>query len=885
MLSLFKKRSFWMLASIIALLIVAVPNSYAASDGLLGSGYKVLGWVLSLGGYLFWFGNAVFQFALEFTVLKFDESVNGFLVAGDGGGFITIIWNMLRDIINLFIALLFILNATTMALGFNFSHRVKLLWFLLLAGLLNNFSAFIAFVMIDLANLIVLSLYSSITYDTNIFNLLTSDTFTNLFLKIDSPIWGSFFALFMLIFSFGLMLVFLLLGFGFLERYLYMILFMILSPVILFGLILKHAGAGDGPTSFVTKPITELYDKWIGKILPHQLFLYPIVIMFALLIGYNLLENSLGNVIEGINNFDPRASNVGEGNRGLLINLFFSFALFALIMLKTINWLWYRDTSLNVGDKSIKFWQGKWGDYQTGKKIQRDLKREGKNKVKWWSPTQNMKKVWSAVSGNNYEAPLTSVGERMKKLKTVEDKIADSLKKGDEKDSEAKKRKRQRDGQKHLNKFLQNDDRKFKNVESPSDIAKLPNEEHSGFADEVIKWIKDGGEKDKKGIDPVDSVDSGGEGDKSKESDSAGGTSGGRGAASNLSGSDSSGKDGSSHGGGFGGGATFEIPNQEDDTSDDKESGKGESNKERKGGRPISREEIYDLGGDEESGGGEKKKESANIRDVSREEIYDLGGDEESDGGEKKKESPGVRGVIREEIYDLGSDEESGGGEKKKESASVKGVSREEIYDLGSDEESGGGEKKKESTGGGNINQEGNTSGGDEKSGRSENEKDTAGREEKSAGGADTGGNDKEKGGTDNEDEIKNRNILGDSLSGKQTDEPKKQTTTNVKEAAAHINDPDENEKTLELSPDDMFISPADRLSKELKELKMKTYYNLKKTESLTEVEKLQDQTVKYLKQLMAKTNPFYKKKVEHTMNDVNQMIEKRKKIISNKGN
>ena len=207
----------------------------------------------------------IFFLIIKFTILDFADYWNGSVGVG-----LKALWQMVRDIVNLLIVILFIVTAFFSVFG-DFFFKRKLLFGLLIAAVLVNFSAFFTLVLFDISHA-----FFAIAFNMLDTHTLTSASYSAYGIKLqsltDSGTWN---ALYNMMFAVGYL--FLAIGFLYLsailiERFIVAILLVVSSPLAILGLF-----ASKGMPLGV---IGELFNIWKNRLF--SALLNPVVMIFGL---------------------------------------------------------------------------------------------------------------------------------------------------------------------------------------------------------------------------------------------------------------------------------------------------------------------------------------------------------------------------------------------------------------------------------------------------------------------------------------------------------------------------------------------------------------------------------------------------------------------------
>ena len=121
-------------------------------SALVGAVVKGLEWILGLFQFLF-------LWIIEFTILDFAKN-------WQDGGYLSdfrVVWQVLRDFVNLIIVVFFVVTAVMTTFGENrFGFHRKGLLYLILAAVFVNFSAFFTLLFIDLSHILFMLFFNAL---------------------------------------------------------------------------------------------------------------------------------------------------------------------------------------------------------------------------------------------------------------------------------------------------------------------------------------------------------------------------------------------------------------------------------------------------------------------------------------------------------------------------------------------------------------------------------------------------------------------------------------------------------------------------------------------------------------------------------------------------
>ncbi len=215
----------------------------------------VLGIALGIGGIFSWLGGNLLDGAVNYTILKAGNILGDNSTFGLGAG-IQQMWKVVRDIFNIVFIFSFIYIGIKTILNADDSGAKRSLGYLIIAALLINFSLYFTQVIIDFSNIAAVQIYNQI----NSGGILTSNVGSTAAIRpattgvsgafantlslsnfFDSGIVGAgqilLFAVMGMIFLIIAGIVFAMGGILLIRRFITLIIYMILSPIMFAGWI------------------------------------------------------------------------------------------------------------------------------------------------------------------------------------------------------------------------------------------------------------------------------------------------------------------------------------------------------------------------------------------------------------------------------------------------------------------------------------------------------------------------------------------------------------------------------------------------------------------------------------------------------------------------
>ena len=260
----------------------------------------------------------LFQFlflqVIEFTILDFAKNWN------DGGllSDFRVVWQVLRDFVNLVIVVLFVITAMMISFGggrdgggqFGF-HR-KGLVHLILAAVFVNFSAFFTLLVIDISHILFMLFFNALDASSwgsfspfSGYSVVLGDVATGMFniiLGVIAIVVNWFIILGILYFCIILI-----------ERYIIAMFLVLLSPLAALGFFASMSGGNPLTSKFV-----GVYNQWTKRL--GYVFSMPVVLILGLTLLLVLFRGALGQLVEPDNFVKLIGLESSEG-RGILLQL------------------------------------------------------------------------------------------------------------------------------------------------------------------------------------------------------------------------------------------------------------------------------------------------------------------------------------------------------------------------------------------------------------------------------------------------------------------------------------------------------------------------------------------------------------------------------------
>ena len=309
-------RRRWVVFGALCLLLlclVFVPQfafANAVADGmtsviyaLVGALMKALEWLVSLFQFLF-------LQVIQFTVLDFANQWKDDGLLSD----FRVVWQILRDFVNLVIVVFFVLTAMMTVLDakgqFGF-HRKGLVW-LIVAAVFVNFSAFFTLLVIDVSHILFMLFFNALDVSTlgsfspfsGYSEVLgsTADGFFNVILGVVASLVNWFIILGILYFCIILI-----------ERYIIAMFLVLFSPLAALGFFTNMSGGNPLANKF-----SGLYKTWSERL--GYVFTMPVVLIVGFALLLVLFRGALGQMVDPDNFVKLIGVNTPEG-RSILLQL------------------------------------------------------------------------------------------------------------------------------------------------------------------------------------------------------------------------------------------------------------------------------------------------------------------------------------------------------------------------------------------------------------------------------------------------------------------------------------------------------------------------------------------------------------------------------------
>ena len=305
-----RQKLFFGIFCFLLVCLVFAPQVASAQlvDGILrvisavvGGLAKGLEWILGLFQYLF-------LEIIKFTILDFAKN-------WQDGGFLSdfrVVWQVLRDFVNLIIVVFFVITAVMTVFGDNrFGFHKKGLLFLILAAVFVNFSAFFTLLFIDLSHILFMLFFNALDASSwgsfspfSGYSVVLGDVGTGMFniiVGVIAAVVNWFIILGILYFCIILI-----------ERYIIAMFLVLLSPLAALGFFTSIAGGNP-----LAKKFSGIWEQWWERL--GYVFTMPVVLILGFTLLLVLFQGALGQTVDP-DNF-VKLLGLGSEGRGILLQL------------------------------------------------------------------------------------------------------------------------------------------------------------------------------------------------------------------------------------------------------------------------------------------------------------------------------------------------------------------------------------------------------------------------------------------------------------------------------------------------------------------------------------------------------------------------------------
>ncbi len=322
-------RRRWVVFGTLCLLLlclVFVPQFVFANvaDGItsvinavVGGLMKGLEWLVSLFQFLF-------LQVIQFTILDFANHWKDKGLLSD----FRVVWQVLRDFVNLSIVVLFVLTAmmTVLDAKGQFGFHRKGLLYLIAAAVFVNFSAFFTLLVIDVSHILFMLFFNALDVSTlgsfspfsGYSEVLgsTADGIFNIILGVIAIVVNWFIILGILYFC--IMLI---------ERYIIAMFLVLFSPFAALGFFTNMSGGGN-PLADKFSGVYKIWSERLGYV-----FTMPVILIVGFALLLVLFRGALGQMVDPDNFVKLIGVNTPEG-RGILLQLMLASVVLILGIFK-----------------------------------------------------------------------------------------------------------------------------------------------------------------------------------------------------------------------------------------------------------------------------------------------------------------------------------------------------------------------------------------------------------------------------------------------------------------------------------------------------------------------------------------------------------------------
>ncbi len=291
-----------------AVLLLMSPEVLAETSIVGTVMTTMIGWLRDLAHGLFSLGKSLFFLVIQFTIFDFASYWKGSGVAGE----LKSLWQLMRDIANIFIVVLFIVTAFLTIFG-DFFFKRKILFGLLAAAVVVNFSAFFVLALFDISHAFFLVAFNIL--DTQTLSGSLFDGYGTRFVSNDST-WNVLYGLVFAVSYFFMFLGFIYLSIILIERFIIAIILVVTSPLAVLAFFVSISGSMG--------KIDALFSLWKDKLV--TTLINPVVLMFGLAFLMAIYSAVLNQI--------PKPENLPQsmGSNGMEILVQLILATFALVL-------------------------------------------------------------------------------------------------------------------------------------------------------------------------------------------------------------------------------------------------------------------------------------------------------------------------------------------------------------------------------------------------------------------------------------------------------------------------------------------------------------------------------------------------------------------------
>ena len=307
-------RRQWVLSGVLCLLVLCVlfVPQFVFAD-LVGGIASVLAAVLGglLKGLTLILGlfQLLFLQVVEFTILNFAAN-------WQEGGYLSdfrVVWQVLRDFVNLVIVVLFVLTAMMTAFGNGlFGFRHKSLVYLIGAAIFVNFSAFFTLFILDISHILFMLFFNALDA-TSWGSLSPFSGYTEILGDVGTGVFNLVLFIIAIVVTWFIILGILYFCIILIERYVIAMFLVLLSPIAALGFFTSLSGGNPLASKF-----SGFYGQWKDKL--GYVFSMPVVLILGFTLLLVLFRGALGQATDP-SNFVTLLGLSNPQGRALLIQI------------------------------------------------------------------------------------------------------------------------------------------------------------------------------------------------------------------------------------------------------------------------------------------------------------------------------------------------------------------------------------------------------------------------------------------------------------------------------------------------------------------------------------------------------------------------------------
>ncbi len=234
---------------------------------------------------------ALFQWlflqVIEFTILDFAKQwKEGGLLSG-----FRIAWQVLRDLVNLVIVVVFVLTAMATSLGDGqFGFHYKGLLYLIGAAIFVNFSAFFTLLVIDISHIVFLLFFNALNV-SSWGSMSPFQGYDSVLGEVANPGFNFIVAIIAIVANWFIILGILYFCIILIERYVIAMFLVLLSPLAMLGFFTSRSGGNALVSKF-----SNFYGAWKQKL--GYVFTAPVTLILGFTLLLVLFRGALGKVVD-----------------------------------------------------------------------------------------------------------------------------------------------------------------------------------------------------------------------------------------------------------------------------------------------------------------------------------------------------------------------------------------------------------------------------------------------------------------------------------------------------------------------------------------------------------------------------------------------------------